>query len=249
MPNPWDGVSGRVLEKMGFLALATSSAAIAEVGGLEDYEITREVSLAAARELADAVDVPVSADLENGFGDAPEEVAETVRLAGEAGLAGCSIEDARAGAVLYDFELAVARISAAVQANRALEERMVLTARVEHYAQPKGDLDDTIRRLNAYAAVGAEVLFAPGVSDVESLRRICEAVTRPVSVIGSMADGSVSVAQLAAVGVKRVSTAVSLYRVGAAGLRAAAAEIRERGTFGYARQGDREALRRHAERD
>lgn len=234
VPNPWDVASGLVLVEMGFPALATSSAAIAEVGGLKDYEITREVSLEAARELAEAVEVPVSADLENGFGDDPAEVAKTVRLAGEMGLAGCSIEDAKAGAKLYDFEMARERMAAAVEANWLFEEPMVLTARVEHYAQPNGDLDDTIRRLVAYEELGADVVFAPGVPDVESLRLICEAVTIPVSVIGSMAVGTVSVAQLKAAGVKRLSTAGSLYEVGSNGLRAAAEEIRDRGTFSYA---------------
>lgn len=234
MPNPWDVASGRVLAEMGFPALATSSAAVAGVGGLKDYEITREISLGAARELAEAVEVPVSADLENGFGDDPATVAETVRLAGETGLAGCSIEDAKAGAKLYDFTLAVERIMAAVEANRALDVPLVLTARVEHYAQPDGDLDDTIDRLLAFEAAGADVLFAPGVPDVESLRLICEAVTIPVSVIGSMAGGTVTVAQLKASGVKRLSTAGSLYEAGSVGLRAAAKEIIDRGTFGYA---------------
>lgn len=234
MPNPWDVASGQLLVDLGFPALATSSAAVAGVGGLEDYEITREVSLQAARELAEAVNVPVSADLENGFGDDPVEVAKTVRLAGEAGLAGCSIEDAKAGAKLYDFELAVERIVAAVEANQSLDVPLVLTARVEHYLQTAGDLDDTIDRLLAFEAAGADVLFAPGVPDVESLRLICEAVSKPVSMIGSMAGGTVTVAQLKAAGVKRLSTAGSLYAVGAEGLRAAALEIRDRGIFGYA---------------
>ena len=234
MSNPWDVASGRVLVEMGFPALATSSAAVAGVGGLQDYEITREVSLKAARELAEAVNIPVSADLENGFGDDPETVAETVRLAGEMGLAGCSIEDAQNGETLYAPSLAVERIVAAVEANRALEVSLVLTARVEHYAQPTGDLDDTIDRLLAFEAAGADVLFAPGVRDVESLRLICEAVSKPVSMIGSMAGGTVTVAQLKAAGVKRLSTAASLYDAGEAGLRAAAEEIRDRGAFTYA---------------
>lgn len=235
MPNPWDVASGRVLVEMGFPALATSSAAVAGERGLQDYEITREISLEAARELAEGVDVPVSADLENGFGDDPATVAETVRLAGEMGLAGCSIEDAKNGETLYDFEMARERMAAAVEANWLFEKPMVLTARVEHYLQPDGDLDDTIRRLVAYEELGADVLFAPGVRDVESLRLICEAVSIPVSMIGSMAGGTVTVAQLKAAGVKRLSTAASLYEVGETGLRAAAEEIRERGTFTYAR--------------
>ncbi|MBT5902242.1 MAG: isocitrate lyase/phosphoenolpyruvate mutase family protein [Opitutaceae bacterium] len=189
MPNPWDAASGRLLVDLGFPALATSSAAVAGEHGVQDYEITREMSLTAARELAEAVEVPVSADLENGFGDDPATVAETVRLAGEMGLAGCSIEDAKGGETLHEFTLAVERIVAAVEANRALEVPLVLTARVEHYAQPEGDLDDTIDRLLAFEAAGADVLFAPGVPDVESLRLICDAVAKPVSMIGSMAGG------------------------------------------------------------
>lgn len=234
MPNPWDVASGRVLVEMGFPALATSSAAIGRVAGRDDYEVTREMSLQAARELVEGVDVPISADLENGFGDAPEVVAETVRLAGEMGLAGCSIEDAKAGEVLYDFDLAVERIAAAVEANRALDAPLVLTARVEHHAQPNDDLADTIRRLQAFASAGADVLFAPGVNDAESLRLLCSEVAKPVSVIGPLTAGPMSVEQLAALGVKRISTAASLHTVDAVGLRAAAAEIRDRGTFSYA---------------
>jgi 2-methylisocitrate lyase-like PEP mutase family enzyme len=223
-----------MLAEMGFPALATSSAAIGRVSGRGDYEITRKVSLQAARELAEGVDVPVSADLENGFGDDPAVVAETVRLAGEMGLAGCSIEDAKAGEVLYDFDLAVERIVAAVEANQALDAPLVLTARVEHHAQPHGDLDDTIRRLQAFEAAGADVLFAPGVNNLESLRLLCAAVAKPVSVIGPLTEGPLSVNQLAALGVKRISTAASLHTVGTAGLRAAAGEIRDQGTFAYA---------------
>lgn len=235
MPNPWDVASGQMLVEMGFPALATSSAAVAGERGLQDYEITRDISLEAARELTEAVDVPVSADLENGFGDAPEVVAETVRLAGEMGLAGCSIEDAKGGETLYEFTLAVERIIAAVEANRTLETPLDLTARVEHYAQPDGDLDDTIDRLLAFEAAGADVLFSPGVPKVESLRLICDAVSKPVSMIGSMAGGTVTVAQLEAAGVKRLSTAASLYGLGLDCLRVAGEEIRDRGTFTYAR--------------
>ena len=237
VPNPWDAGSARRLAELGFPALATSSAAVAGVLGHEDYGVTREESLAAAHSIVEAVELPVSADLENGFGDTPEDVAQTVGRASEVGLAGCSIEDAKGGESLYDMGLAVERIVAAVEASQDREVPMVLTARVEHYLQPDGSdgLADTIKRLQAYADAGADVLFAPGLNDLAALRELCAAVGKPVSAIGSMGGGAVSVAELAEVGVKRISTAASLYSVAMAGLRAAAIEVRAHGTFGYAK--------------
>ncbi len=236
MPNAWDAWSARQLVEAGFETIGTSSEAIGLSLGRADYEITREESLAAAAAVVEAAEaVPVSADLENGFGDEPEAVAESIRLAGEVGLAGCSVEDARRGLELYPFELAVDRIRAAVAANRALAVPMVLTARVEHYLQPNLDqLNDTIDRLQAFAVAGADVLFAPGLPDLSAVREVCRAVGRPVSVIGPMGGGTLTVEQLAAAGVRRVSTATSLYRVGRSNLACAVEEIRDRGGFTYA---------------
>lgn len=236
LPNAWDAASAQALASLGFPALATSSEAIGLSLGRADYEITRDESLSAASEVVEAAgELPVSADLENGFGDSPETVAETISLAGATGLAGCSIEDAKLGSELYPRALAVERVTAAVEANRALGSPMMLTARVEHYLQPEdAGLADTIERLQAYASAGADVLFAPGLPDLAAVATVCAAVDKPVSVIGSMAGGTVTVGDLAAAGVRRVSTATSLYRVDSAGFAEAALEIRDRGAFTYA---------------
>lgn len=233
IPNPWDAGSARVLAGLGFEALATSSAASAGTLGRCDYEVQRDEALAMARAIVEATDLPVSADLENGFGDTPEAVAETVRRAAEIGLAGCSIEDAPGGAAAYDLPLAVERVAAAVAVARSLPFPFTLTARAENYLRGRPDLDDTIRRLQAYEAAGADVLFAPGLPDLVSVRAACAAVKRPVNVVGSMGNGAVTVAQLAEAGVKRISLAASLYRAAITGLHAAACEVRDRGTFRF----------------
>lgn len=234
IPNPWDAGSARMLAGLGFSALATSSYAAAGTLGRRDYGLTRDLALANARAIVDATDLPVSADLENGFGDSPEIVSETVRLAAAAGLAGCSIEDAAGGVAPYDLSLATERIAAAVQAARALPFPFVLTARAENFARGRPDLDDTIRRLQAYEKAGADVLFAPGLPDLASIRTVCTAVSKPVNVVGSMQDGKVSVAELAAAGVKRISLAASFYRAAMTGLRDAAREVHDKGTFTFA---------------
>ncbi|GAB5562504.1 MAG: oxaloacetate decarboxylase [Synoicihabitans sp.] len=235
MPNAWDGRSAMILGKMGFEALGTSSEAIALSLGREDYQISREESLRAARAVVEAApELPVSADLESGFGDTPNAVAETIKRAGQTGLAGCSIEDARAGETLYPVELAVERVAAAVAANGLLENPMVLTARVEHYLQPDpANLTDTITRLQAYAEAGADVLFAPGLPDLAAVRRVAAAVTKPLSVIGSMSEGIHSVDEFTQARVGRISTATSLYRTGPQGLECAVREILGKGTFRY----------------
>jgi 2-methylisocitrate lyase-like PEP mutase family enzyme len=233
MPNPWDAGSARLLASLGFDALATSSSAAANTLGRRDYGLTRDEALAMAREIVDATDLPVSADLENGFGDTPEIVAETVRLAAGIGLAGCSIEDARGNALPYDLGHATERVAAAVAAARALPFPFVLTARAENFVRGRRDLDDTIRRLRAYERAGADVLFAPGVPDLASVRTMCSAVTKPVSVVGYMVNGTLSVAELAAAGVKRISLATGFYRAAMTGLRDAAREVCEKGTFRF----------------
>jgi 2-methylisocitrate lyase-like PEP mutase family enzyme len=233
IPNPWDAGSARLLASLGFEALATSSAAAANTLGRRDYGVTREEAIEMAKQIVEATELPVSADLENGFGASPEAVTETVRRAGEIGLAGCSIEDAAGGAAPYEFNHAVERVAAAVEAARRLPHPLVLTARAENFLRGKPDLEDTLKRLQAFERVGADVLFAPGLPDLASVRTVCGAVSRPVNVVGTMQNGMVSVAELAAAGVKRVSLAASLYRAAMGGLHAAAVELKERGTFGF----------------
>lgn len=234
IPNPWDAGSARMLAGMGFAALATSSSASAGTLGRCDYAISREESLAMARLVVEATDLPVSADLENGFGSAPETVAETVRLAAAAGLVGGSIEDAAGGEAPYEIALASERIAAAAEAVRGLAVPFVLVARAENFVRGKPTLDDTIRRLQAYERAGADVLFAPGLPDLDSVRAVCAAVNKPVNVVGSMQNGALSVAELEAAGVKRISLATAFYRAAMTGLHEAAREVRERGSFGFA---------------
>lgn len=233
IPNPWDAGSARMLAHLGFEALATSSSASAGTLGRADYGVTRDEALEMARRIVEAVDVPVSADLENGFGDSPEDVAETVRRAAEIGLAGCSIEDARGDAAPYDLGLATERVAAAVEAARRVGRRFVLTARAENFARGVKDLDDTIARLQAFERVGADVLFPIGVPDLASYRAICAAVTKPVNAIGGIKGRTFTLAELEAVGVKRVSLATALWRTAMTALHEAAREVREKGTFAF----------------
>ena len=234
-PNPWDGASAQLLVAEGFPALATSSAAHAASLGRRDGLVTREEALAHARLLVEAVDVPVAADLENGFGAAPAVVAETIRLAAATGLVGASIEDATGNPAdaLFDLTRATDRIAAAVQAARALPFPFTLTARAENFIRGHPDLDDTIRRLQAYERAGADVLFAPGLPDLAAVRRVCASVSKPVNVVASVAGKNFTVANLAEAGVKRISLAASLYRAAMTGLLDAAREAKEHGTFGY----------------
>lgn len=234
IPNPWDVGSARLLETMGFKALATSSAAAAATLGWQDGHVSRQESIAMAGMIAAATDLPVSADLENGFGDSASYVAETIRMAGAAGLVGGSIEDATGDdrKPIYELTLATERIAAAVEAARSLPFRFTVTARAENYVRGNPNLDDTIKRLQAYENAGADVLFAPGLRDLNDVRSVCAAVSRPVNFMNGFAR-AFTVAQLEEVGVKRISLAASLYRVAMAALRDAAAEIAERGTFGF----------------
>jgi 2-methylisocitrate lyase-like PEP mutase family enzyme len=230
--NAWDAGSARVLAGLGFPAVATSSGAMANTLGRLDGRVSREEALAHGRSLVEAVDVPVAADLENGFGDAPADAAETIRRAAAAGLAGGSIED-YSGKALYDLGHAVERIQAAVEAARAAPGGFVLTARAENFIRGRTDLDDTIRRLQAYEAAGADVLFAPGLPDLASVRTVCQALRRPFNFMVGIPGKSWSLAELEAAGVRRVSLATSLYKAAVTGFVAAAREIREKGTFGY----------------
>ena len=235
IPNPWDGGSARLLAGLGFEALATSSGAMAGLLGRRDGHISRDEALAQVRIIVAATDLPVSADFEKGYGDAPADVAETVRLGAEAGLVGCSIEDATGDKErpLYDFAAAVERIKAAVQAARAQAFPFALTARAENFLRGNPDLDDTIRRLQAYEAAGADVLFAPGLPDLDAVRRVCRSLSKPVNFMVGIRGKSFSVAELEAAGVRRISLATSLWRAAMSGLLEAAREVKERGTFAY----------------
>jgi 2-methylisocitrate lyase-like PEP mutase family enzyme len=235
MPNPWDAGSALLLAQLGFAALATSSAACAQALGRRDGQISREEALAHARAIAAATELPVSADLENGFGHAPADAALTIRLAGETGIVGGSIEDASGDAdkPLYDIGHATERVAAAAEAARAHPFTFTLTARAENFLRGKPDLDDTIRRLQAFEKAGADVLFAPALPDLAAVRTVCASLTRPFSFMVGIKGKSFSVAELEAAGVRRVSLATSLYRVAMAALTAAATEVKQSGTFGY----------------
>lgn len=235
IPNAWDGGSARLLAGLGFEAIATSSGASAGVLGRVDGMLTREESCAQARIICAATERPVSADLEKGFGDSPASVSETIRLAAAAGLVGASIEDASGDAAhpIYDFDHAVERIAAAVETARQLPFPFLLTARSENYLRGRTDLDDTIRRLQAFERAGADVLFAPALPDLEAVRTVCASLTKPVNFMVGIRGKSFTVAELAAAGVKRISLATSLYRAAMTGLQAAALEVRDQGTFGY----------------
>lgn len=233
--NAWDGGSARILQGLGFAAIATSSGASANTLGRLDGKVTRDEALSQARTIVGSVDLPVSADFENGFGDTPEIVAETVRLAAGIDLAGCSIEDStgQKDRPLYDFGLAVERIAAAAQAARALPGPFTLTARSENFLRGNPNLDDTIKRLQAYEKAGADALFAPLLPDLAAVKAVCSAVTKPVNFMVGVPGKSFSVAELAAAGVKRISLATSLHRAAMTGLFEAAREVKEHGTFGY----------------
>lgn len=233
--NAWDAGSARVLAGLGFPALATSSGASAGVLGKLDGQVTRDEALAHARAIAAATDLPVSADLEKGFGDAPAVAAETIRMAADVGLVGGSIEDATGDRdkPLYDMTLAVERVAAAVEAARALPSAFTLTARAENFLRGKPDLDDTIERLRAFEAAGADVLMAPGLPDLDAVRAVCAALTKPFNFMAGIRGKSFTVADLAAAGVTRISLATSLYRAAITALVDAAREVQDRGTFTY----------------
>lgn len=233
--NVWDGGSARIMAGLGFRALATSSGACAATLGRVDGKVTRDEALAHARNIVAATECPVSADLENGFGDSPEVVAQTIRLAAATGLVGGSIEDATGAQdkPLYDMNHAVERVAAAAAAARALPFPFTLTARSENYLRGNPDLDDTIRRLQAFERAGADVLFAPGLPDLAAVRTVCAALSKPVNFMVGIRGKSFSVAELAAAGVRRISLATSLYRTAMTGLLAAAREVKDAGTFGF----------------
>ena len=235
IPNPWDAGSARILAALGFEAFATSSGASAATYGRRDGKLTRDEALASARAIAHATELPVSGDMESGFGDRPETAAETVQMAAGAGLVGCSIEDSTGdkNRPLYELPLATERIAAAVQAAKSLPFPFTLTARAENFVRGKPDLEDTIKRLRAYEKAGADVLFAPSLPDLAAVRAVCSAVSKPVNFMVGVRGKSFTVAELVQAGVKRISFASSLYRAAMTGLIEAASEAKQSGTFGY----------------
>ena len=232
MPNPSDIGTARFLEAAGFKALATSSAGFAFSRALPDGGVDFETMIVHCKEMAQAVGVPVSADLERGKGDSAESAAETIFAAEAAGLAGCSLEDFSGDEAnpIYDFNHAVERVAAAVEAVRALKRDFVFTARTENFLHGRPDLDDTIKRLQAFGKAGADVLFAPGISDEATLKMICASVGKPVSVI-SPKDSSVEA--LAKVGIKRISTGPRMTQAMFGAVERAAREILDKGTFTF----------------
>jgi 2-methylisocitrate lyase-like PEP mutase family enzyme len=233
IPNPWDAGSAKLLESLGFQALATTSGGFAASLGRLDGQVGREEALAHCAALTRAVDVPVSADLENGYADDADEVAETVRGAVDAGLAGCSIEDftTRDSDPIYGQPLATERIAAAAEAAHASPVRLVLTARAENYLHGRPDLADTIARLQAYQEAGADVLYAPGLTSLADIRSLVSSVDRPVNVL-ALADGP-PVPELAAAGVRRISVGSAFTWVAFGAVAEAAAELRDHGTYGF----------------
>jgi 2-methylisocitrate lyase-like PEP mutase family enzyme len=236
IPNPWDAGSAKILAALGFEALATTSAGCAFSRGHLDSapEMTRDFILQNAKEIVDATHLPVSADLQNGFGHSPDICAETIRLAANAGLAGGSIEDSSGDpdSPIYGFQLATERVAAAAEAARA--SQFFLTARAENFLHDRPDLDDTIRRLQSFSKAGADVLYAPGLTDLDAIRAVCASVAKPVNALMGFAGATFSVAELAAVGVKRISVGGSFARAALGGLVRAAREVKEKGTFSYA---------------
>ena len=238
IPNPWDAGTARMLAGLGYEALATTSGAFAITLGKRDGEgaVTRAEALAHARALVQATELPVSADMENGYGDEPEAVAETVRLAASVGLVGCSIEDATGDPrrPIYAKSHAVERIKAAVEAARSLPFAFTLTARAENFLRGQPDLDDTIERLQAFAAAGADVLYAPSLPDLAAIRTVCASVSRPLNVMVGPKNQCFPVGQLVEAGVRRISLGPTFLRAAMTAFLRAAREVKEQGTFAFA---------------
>jgi len=239
MPNPWDAGTAKLFASLGFEALATTSLGFSSSRGRVDgtLSVSREELIANCREIASATDLPVNADLENGYADDPEEAATIIRLAAEAGIVGGSIEDATGDPArpIYDFDLAVERVAAAARVARSLPFPFTFTARAENYLHGRPDLGDTIRRLQAFAAAGADVLYAPGLRDLDTIRQVVAAVQKPVNVVMSSADPEITARQLAQAGVKRISVGGALSRLAYAAVREAAVAMRDAGSFRWMR--------------
>jgi 2-methylisocitrate lyase-like PEP mutase family enzyme len=236
IPNPWDRGTARLLAHLGFEALATTSAGYAFSVGQRDYSVGRDEMLKHVRAIVSATDLPVSADLENGFADDPDTIAETFRLAAATGLVGGSIEDAtgRPDDPIYEQERAVERVRAVVEVTRSLPFPFTVTGRAENYLWGRRDLNDTIKRLQAYQEAGADVLYAPGLASKDDIAAVVGSVDRPVNVVMGLQGLQLSLAELAEIGVKRVSVGSALCRVALGAFLGAAREMRERGTFGFA---------------
>jgi 2-methylisocitrate lyase-like PEP mutase family enzyme len=236
IPNPWDAGTTRLLELLGFEAVATTSAGYAYTLGKPDGAMGRDTMLEHAATIVAATDLPVSADMENGYGDSPEEVAETVRLAAATGLAGCSIEDVPQGrdAGPYDISFAAERIRAAASVVRSLGFPFVLTARAENFIVGRPDLADTVARLQAFAEAGADVVFAPGLTSERDIAEAVKSVDRPVNVILGLRGSKLTLETLSSLGVKRVSVGSSLSRAALGAFLRAARELRNQGTFSFA---------------
>lgn len=235
IPNPWDAGTARLLASLGFGALTTTSAGLAYSLGRQDMSVSREEALKNAADIIAAVDLPVAADLENGYGDAPEDAAITITRAAEVGLVGGSIEDAtgRPAEPIYGFDHSVERVAAAVEAARALPFPFTFVARAENFLHGRPDLDDTIRRLQAFEKAGADVLFAPGLPNLEAIRTVCASVSKPVNVVLGARNTPYTLDQLADAGVRRVSTGSSFARAALTGLRDEALELLGPGTATY----------------
>jgi 2-methylisocitrate lyase-like PEP mutase family enzyme len=235
IPNPWDAGTARLLARLGFEALATTSAGYAYTTGLPDGQVGRDAMLEHVKAIVDATDLPVSADLENCFGDSPEICAETIRLAAATGLAGGSIEDVtpRPHGTLYTFDHAVERVRAAAEAAHSLSAPFTLTARAENFIAGNPDLQDTIRRLQAFQEAGADVLYAPGIKTKEEITAVVSSVDRPINVLMPIGTASFDLATLSAMGVKRISVGSSLCRVALSAFYRAAEEMQQTGTFAF----------------
>ncbi|MDH3693880.1 MAG: isocitrate lyase/phosphoenolpyruvate mutase family protein [Gammaproteobacteria bacterium] len=235
MPNPWDAGTTRILTSLGFKALATTSAGMAHSLGLRDGTVSREQVLTHCRTIVEATDLPVSADLEKGFGDTPEDVAKTIKDAAAIGLVGCSIEDhtGQPADPIFDINLALERIQAAVEAKHNLPHDFILTARCENFLWNIPDLDDTIKRLQAFESAGADVLYAPGLYDLEIIRTVCSSVAKPVNVVMGLPGSTIGLKELADAGVKRISVGSALSRLVYGVFVQAANEMKEHGTFTF----------------
>ena len=238
MPNPWDVGTSRILASKGFEALATTSAGMSFALGIPEGTGSFHQTLDHCRLLVDSTDLPVSADLENGYGASPAEVSDCILAAAQTGLAGGSIEDHTRDKQnpIYDFEHSVERIAAAVEAGRSVSDNFIITARAENYCWHRIDLDDTIKRLQAYEAAGADVLYAPGLPDLDAIKLVCSSLSKPVNIVMGMAGATWSVKQLQDAGVKRISVGSALARAAFGAFVTAADEIQAQGSFGFSDQ-------------
>ena len=237
IPNPWDIGTARILEKMGFMALATTSAGLAFSLGLAEGQASWQQVIAHCRNIVAATPLPVSADLEKGIGDSPDSAAQTIKIAVDAGLAGCSLEDytGRPEAPVFDFSLAVERIAAAAESRDSCDPDFVITARAENFMWGNQDLDETILRLQAFEKAGADVLYAPGIQDLSMIHTLCSAVTKPVNVVMGLPGNVYSVEELSQAGVRRISVGASMARFAYGAFVQAAQEVSCDGTFSYAK--------------